>query len=63
MNPSQQPAPDHAADTADTGVAPPRCPTCHAPRTWEIDPSETDAEWFMWCEPCADGEFPSEAGA
>lgn len=55
MNAHSQPATD------DHLVPPPACPTCGGARTWEIDPSETEAEWFMWCETCADGEFPSEA--
>jgi hypothetical protein len=49
--------------TDDHSVLPPACLTCGSARTWEIDPSETDAEWFMWCEACAHGEFPSEAEA
>lgn len=36
------------------------CPTCRAPRTWDIDPADTEAEWFAWCETCAEGEFPSQ---
>lgn len=47
-------------DTTTDSVAPPACPTCHGARTWDIDPSDTEAEWFMWCEHCSTGEFPSE---
>jgi hypothetical protein len=43
-----------------TATPPPPCPVCRAPRTWDIDPSDTDAEWFAWCETCAEGEFPSQ---
>ena len=36
---------------------PPACPTCQGTRTWDIDPADSDAEWFAWCEPCAVAEF------
>jgi len=36
------------------------CPVCHSLRTWDIDPVDTDAEWFAWCENCAEGQFPSQ---
>ena len=52
---------DERTPIADHRVSPRACPTCGSARTWQIDPSETDAEWFMWCESCACGEFPCEA--
>jgi len=59
-----QPVPDaNDRDATIDSVVPPPCPTCHGARTWDIDPSDTDAEWFLWCEHCATGDFPSEVDA
>lgn len=36
------------------------CPICRSPRAWDIDPSDSTAEWFAWCETCGEGQFPSQ---